>query len=402
MRLPLLPWMTKPETRRVMDALNGGADMARFVGGCVRSAVLSRPIDDVDIATRHRPERVREILEAAGIKVVPTGLEHGTVTAVADGHPFEITTLRLDVETDGRRAVVAFTEDWREDAARRDFTMNAMFLRPDGTLDDPFGGYADALAGRVRFVGDPSTRIREDVLRILRFFRFHAHFGHAPIDPVGLAACRRHAALVVGLSGERVRKELLKLLAAPEPERTLDAMEGADVLARLIAGPLHVERLAPLRTVEARVPDPLLRLAALAPDAPAEIGERLRLSNAEKARLLLLCTGTVALDGGVQAHRRDIYRLGAAAFADLARLAFASGRLDLERAKDMLTCAERWSPPRFPLRGRDLVAFGLPAGEAVGEVLAAVERWWIEGDFAADAAACREKARDEIERRMVA
>jgi len=199
-RLAPQPWMTAPETRAVVAALTADGTEVRFVGGCVRDALLGRPVKDVDIATPDRPQRVMELLARAGIRAIPTGIEHGTVTAVVGRTPFEITTLRRDVETYGRRAKVAFTDDWTADAARRDFTINALSCTPDGRLYDPFGGLADLRAGRVRFVGDPEARIREDVLRLLRFFRFYAHYGAAPPDPAALAACRALAPLLPGLA----------------------------------------------------------------------------------------------------------------------------------------------------------------------------------------------------------
>ncbi|MEE8534186.1 MAG: CCA tRNA nucleotidyltransferase, partial [Alphaproteobacteria bacterium] len=223
--------MKAPATRAVVDALTADSAEVRFVGGCVRDAVAGRKVTDVDIATPDPPETVTRLLEAAGIRVVPTGIAHGTVTAVIRHRHFEITTLRRDVETYGRRAKVAFTDDWTADAARRDFTINALFCDPDGTLYDPFGGIDDLDAGRVRFVGDAVKRIKEDVLRLLRFFRFYAHYGRPPPDAEALAACRAMARALPGLSGERVSAELLRLLAAPDPAAVLALMIEAEVLA---------------------------------------------------------------------------------------------------------------------------------------------------------------------------
>ena len=210
-------WMTAPETRAVVAALSAAGAEVRFVGGCVRDALAGRRVKDVDLATTDRPERVIELLQAAGLKAVPTGLDHGTVTAIAGHRPFEITTLREDVETDGRRARVAFTDDWQADAARRDLTFNAMSCSPEGDLFDPFGGRADLAAGRGRFVGDPRARIQEDYLRLLRFFRFQAHYGRVPPEPATLAVLRDLAPQLASLSGERLRSELLRLLEAPDP-----------------------------------------------------------------------------------------------------------------------------------------------------------------------------------------
>src|SRR5215831_13861904 len=224
------PWVNEPAVQQLLTALAKAGIAARFVGGCVRNWLIDRPIDDIDIAADKPPEMVMRALEAADIKVVPTGLSHGTVTAVIQGRPFEITTLRRDVETDGRRAVVAFTDDWRTDAARRDFSFNALYADRAGTIYDYFDGRADLLAGRVRFIGDPDQRIAEDRLRVLRFFRFHAWYGRPPFDGAGFDACRRNAATVRGLSGERVRKELLRTLVAPGGADAFDAMLEAGVL----------------------------------------------------------------------------------------------------------------------------------------------------------------------------
>jgi poly(A) polymerase len=264
-KLPTQAWMTAPETSAVIKALTAEGAEVRFVGGCVRDAALGRAVADVDIATRDRPEVVSALLEAARLKVVPTGLKHGTVTAVVKGHHFEITTLRRDVETFGRHARVEFTDDWAADAARRDFTMNAMFLSVDGTLYDPFGGLADLEAGHVRFVGDARQRIEEDVLRLLRFFRFHARYGRGAPDADGLAACRALAHLVPTLSAERVRDETLKLLKAPAPADVLRLMAREDILGRYLAEARNFDRLAALVQLvpEHAAPDALRRLAAV-------------------------------------------------------------------------------------------------------------------------------------------
>ena len=236
------PWLPAADTRAVLEALMADGKPARLVGGCVRDALAGRPVTDVDIATPETPPRVIDLLRAAGLKAVPTGVEHGTVTAVVRGKPFEVTTLRRDVTTDGRHAVVAFTDDWTEDAARRDFTMNALSADPDGRVHDPFDGVADLAAGRVRFVGEARARIREDVLRILRFFRFHAHYGKGAPDADGLAACRELAPLLPRLSAERVATELLKLLKAPDAAATVRMMREAGILAPILAeiGRAHV------------------------------------------------------------------------------------------------------------------------------------------------------------------
>jgi len=280
-RIAPRPWMTAAGTRAVLAALQAEGAAARFAGGAVRDAVLGRDAADVDIATTGRPEDNVRLLERAGLRVIPTGLAHGTITALAGGHAFEVTTLRVDVETFGRRARVAFTEDWSADAARRDFTMNALYADPEGQVWDPTGGLADLAAGRVRFVGEPAARIAEDYLRILRFFRFLAWFGRAPADSAALAACAEGAKGLDGLSGERIAQELLKLLAAPDPLPALRLMAETGVAAHVLPVPLDEAGLARLDAA-----DPVLRLAALVAGAGsaavAAICARLKLSSADR------------------------------------------------------------------------------------------------------------------------
>ncbi|HEX3701377.1 MAG TPA: CCA tRNA nucleotidyltransferase, partial [Phenylobacterium sp.] len=289
------PWMTAAETVAVMDALAaaGGPEAARFVGGCVRNCLTGHPVDDIDIATVLTPDRTTAALEAAGLKAVPTGIEHGTVTAVAGGRGFEITTLRRDVSTDGRRAVVAFTTDWEEDARRRDFTLNALYADREGTIFDLTGqGVADARAGRIVFVGDPEQRLREDYLRILRFFRFLAWYGKGAPDAAALAACKALRSEVTTLAAERISKELVKLLAAEDPRGAVALMLETGVLELLLPEPIDLERLNALVEIETDQmfeTEPVLRLAALLPDdqvTAARFAEALRLSNAERDRIV--------------------------------------------------------------------------------------------------------------------
>src|SRR6266478_853367 len=264
--MPPQSWMSAPATRAVIAALSAGGAEVRFVGGCVRDSLAGRPVGDIDIATPDEPARVIELLEGAGLKAVPTGIEHGTVTAVAFHRPFEITTLRRDVENYGRRAKVSFTDDWTADAARRDFTFNALSCTPEGRLHDPFGGVADLRTQRVRFVGDATARIREDVLRLLRFFRFYAHYGAPPPDGDALAAARVMAPLLPSLSGERIAAETLKLLAARDPAAVLRLMQGHGVLAHFLPESVHLDRLARLTAIERSLslkPEPPRRLAAV-------------------------------------------------------------------------------------------------------------------------------------------
>lgn len=394
-RLPAAAWRDRPETRAVIAALEAAGAGPRFVGGCVRDTLLGRPVADVDIATPLRPEAVMEALRRAGIRVVPTGLDHGTVTAVIGGQPFEITTLRIDVETDGRHAVVAFTDDWRADAARRDFTMNALSADPDGRIHDYFGGVEDALAGRVRFVGDPAQRMDEDVLRLLRLFRFHAHYGRTPIEPATLEAVRRFVPRIAGLSGERIRAELLKLLSAPDPATAWRVMAGLGVAEAVLGEPGDADRLESLSKIEPR-PDPLLRLAALVTraDSAAALAQRLRLSNAERDRLLAAVRPIEGLAPEVtESHLvRTIYRHGRVCVVDRLLIA-AAGEPEERRWPALAETARGVGVPAFPLQGRDIVGLGVPPGPKVGRLLAAVERWWLDGGLAAGREACLAEAR---------
>ncbi|MFP6757735.1 MAG: CCA tRNA nucleotidyltransferase [Alphaproteobacteria bacterium] len=380
-------WMTATATRAVLAALTADGAVARFVGGCVRDAVLGRAVKDIDLATTDEPKTVIEKLERAGLKAVPTGIAHGTVTAVAEKQPFEITTLRRDVETDGRHATVAFTDDWIADAARRDFTFNAMFCDADGTLYDPFDGRVDLESGRVRFVGDAKKRIEEDVLRLLRFFRFTAWVGHPPHDVEAVAACREFAPKLVTLSGERVRNELLKLLAAPDPLPALALMDELDVTRHVIANPRddRLRRLAAMIALEAETGDPIPRLAAIVADDVAALIERLRLSNAEAARLeaLVAPDHTLGPDIDRQALRRVLYRIGPETANDLLLLAAADQGAGTWLESSLETVAS-WQSVKLPIKGRDVLARGIPAGQRVGELLTRVEQWWEDGDYQPD------------------
>ncbi len=410
MYLPSRPWITAAPTRAVITALEarGGPGCARFVGGCVRDTLLRRdgPELDIDIATPLAPPEVVAALEAAGLKAVPTGIEHGTITAVAKGRPFEITTLRRDVETDGRRAVVAFTQNWAEDAARRDFRLNALYAEPDGRLHDPTGGgVEDAHAGRITFVGDPKTRITEDYLRILRFFRFYAAYGQGLPDAAGLAACAALRQGLLGLSGERTAKELLKLLAAPDPRPALAAMAQTGVMGVLLPGADDLARLAGLVEIEGASPDAVLRLAALLPDDRdgllAAIA-RLRLANATRDRLLAACSDEIIVSAPemtAQAARAAIYRLSGATFADRVKLAWARAPSHASEAwAGLLTLAESWTPPPFPITGADIKALGVSEGPKVGELRRALEAWWIAQDFAPDRIAALAELRARLAR----
>lgn len=386
-------WMVEPAARDVIEALGAGEVEARFVGGSVRDALLGRQIGDVDIATPAPPARVIELLEKRGIKVVPTGLAHGTVTAIAGSPPrhFEITTLRRDVATYGRRAHVAFDADWAADAARRDFTMNAIYLEPDGTIHDPVGGFADLRAGRVRFVGDPATRIAEDVLRILRYYRFEARFGSGKGDPRARIACREKAHLLPSLSAERIAQELIKLLETRDPVPALQMMQEDGVLGVMLPEARRLDRLRQMIAIEPE-PDPLLRLAALVDvDAAgaSALAERLRFRNAWRDRLQgLAAPWPLDAQGDVPAQRHALYRFGTARYGDILLLSAAEGSLSRDRLAELLAFARDWTPPTFPLAGRDLTALGIPPGPRVGRLLDAVRHWWEDGDFVADRDAC--------------
>lgn len=376
-------WLTADATRAVMAALAaaGGAECARFVGGCVRNAVLGALIDDVDIATVLTPEAVVKALKAAGLKSVPTGMEHGTVTAISERQPFEITTLRRDVSTDGRRATVAFTDDWAEDAARRDFRLNALYADSGGVILDPTGaGYDDALAGRIVFVGEPEQRIEEDYLRILRFYRFFAWYGRGAPDAAAVAACAALAEGVERLSAERVSKEVLKLLAAPDPRPAVRLMQDAGVLGRIL--PPRDD----LMLFEAMVgvsPDPVLRLSALLPadvETVRASANRLRLSNAQKERLIAAVRAPLDPYVSDAQARAVIWREGRQAFEDRVRRAWAAGA-EAARMQALLALAADWTPPKLPVGGRDLARLGLKPGPETGRILKAFEGSWIADDF---------------------
>jgi len=391
------PWMVEWTTRAVLDALSSGGVEARFVGGVVRDTLLGLPIlgpgraTDIDIATPAPPEQIIELLEKRGVRVVPTGLAHGTVTAVVPPRHFEITTLRRDVETYGRRARVAFDADWVADAARRDFTINAIFLAADGTIYDLVGGLDDLRAGRVRFVGDPATRIAEDVLRLLRYYRFEARFGSGSGDEPARAACRAAAHLLPTLSAERVAQELVRLLETPDPGRAVQMMQEDGVLAVVLPEARRLDRLRRMIAIESD-PDPLRRLAAVVEvdaDAAAALADRLHFPNAWRDRLRDLAAPWPFDPGtdGVK-QRRALYRLGAARYRDLVLLDAANARVSAERLAELIDFARDWTPPQFPLTGHDVISLGIPPGPRVGELLDAVERWWEAQDFTANRDQC--------------
>jgi poly(A) polymerase len=404
-------WLTRPQTRAVFAALSAEGAEARAVGGAVRNALMGTAVKDVDIATTALPAEVMRLAERAGLHSIPTGIEHGTVTIVADKVPFEVTTLRRDIETFGRHARVTFTTDWREDAMRRDFTMNALYCDPAGTVHDPLNGYGDLRAKRVRFIGDARQRIREDYLRILRFFRFGATYGaDTAADAEGIAAAAAEKSGLSQLSSERIHAELLLLLAAPGAAAALRSMRDNGLIEPLIgvSGNVElVERVAAIEQALGRSPDPVIRLAALASDTREDLQSRLRLSSAEAERLADAARRDVSFDPKTDeaAAKTFMYRHGAQAFLDGALIAWSRSSdspRDADRAA-RVKLPERWTAPPLPVRGADVVALGVPAGPGVGRVVRAFEEWWIDGGFPSEPGRIRAKlqelARGELKAR---
>lgn len=378
-------WLHDSSTREVIAALEAAKPgSVRFVGGCVRNTIMGHAVDDIDLATQLEPEATLAALKRAGIRVVPTGIAHGTVTAIVEGRPFEITSLRRDVETDGRRAVVAFTEDWEEDAQRRDFRLNALYADPHGQVFDPVGGgYEDARAGRVQFIGDPDARLQEDYLRILRFFRFNAWYG-AGIDAEGLAACQRQKRGLAKIARERIWKELKKLLFASTPRTSLQAMASSGVLDEVLPEHQGVDSLHDLELTEQLTgiqPDALLRLMALLPRTALAVQQTqsaLRLSNDEAARLTMWAADNLPEPVGMRSQelRATLYWHGKQAVADRALLAGADIR-------DLLAAIRAWREPDLPINGDDALAAGLTGAE-IGQALRRVAQVWVESDFDMD------------------
>ncbi|MEM7730748.1 MAG: CCA tRNA nucleotidyltransferase [Pseudomonadota bacterium] len=389
-----LPFLDDTGATAILAALPEGS--TRFVGGCVRNALWSRPSADIDFATQLEPRDVADRLKAAKIKTVPTGIAHGTLTAVVSGAPYEITTLRRDVETDGRRAVIAYTQDWAEDARRRDFTVNALYADAEGRLYDPTGeGLADIEMRRFRFVGDADARVQEDYLRILRLFRFVAYYGRdTKITKDALTACRENRSRLKTLSAERVWSELKKLLSAPDPVRSVRIMLQQELLETLLPEATNVDGLARLVALEAREglkPDPLLRLMAMMAREPlsaALLSKRLKLSNKEKGRLKAWASDAENLshDMPERARMQAVYRSGKQPILDRARLRAAGASDAIVSAKWMVLAdlALGWTPPTFPLRGADLLEAGVPKGPALGKALSALEALWIKSGFSTE------------------
>jgi len=426
-----LRWLAVPPLADVLRVLNGDGEETRVVGGAVRNALMGEPPGDIDLATTALPDDVMRRATTAGFKAVPTGIEHGTVTIVAHGHPFEVTTLREDVETFGRKARVAFGRDWLADAQRRDFTFNALSVSPDGKVHDYVRGLPDLRARRVRFIGDPATRIAEDYLRILRFFRFHALYGDGESDTAGLHACIVAREGLCGLSRERVRMEVVKLLVAPLAAPTLTIMSDAGILTLVLGGVAQLASIGRLAAIESALglsPDPMRRLGALAVQIAEDadrLNERLRLANAEHHRLRSMAVGWRIVSPAMSAHERRVllYRLGAESYLDRVMLAWAragarafSSEVDTgspsenattQREKsearfyqngirsstddplwrELALLPQRWPVPSFPLHAADFIARGVAKGPPLGAAMRAAEAAWIAADFPAPGAA---------------
>jgi tRNA nucleotidyltransferase/poly(A) polymerase len=392
-------WLESPAVKAVFRILEAGGDEARVVGGAVRNALMGLPVGDIDFAATATPDIVSERAAAAGAKVVPTGIEHGTVTLVVHGRGFEVTTLREDIETDGRHAVVRFGRDWQKDALRRDFTVNALSVDSRGVVHDPVGGYPDIVLRRIRFIGDPDRRIAEDRLRILRLFRFQAQVGEGAIDRDGLGAAIRARNGIRELSAERIGQEIRRLVIAPRALDAVTIMQDSGILPIVFGGVAYLGPFARLADAEASLgtaPASALRLAALATSIEEDVerlAPRLRLTNAERERM------TAAVVAAAQLHpppeppaaRALLYRLGAGTWRDGVLLATARGGLAGGKTRELFSLPDRWPPPTFPLRGRDLLPEGIPRGPAIGAMLKAVEDWWVENDFRPDETALRQR-----------
>ena len=409
-------WLADKHLQRLLAALAEGGEEARVAGGAVRNTLMGQPVADVDIATTCLPEEIIRRAETEGFKPVPTGIEHGTVTVVAGGKPYEITTLRADVETDGRRAKVSFGRDWKLDAERRDFTINALYADADGSVVDLVGGIADIEARRLRFIGDAEARIREDYLRILRFFRFFAWYGEGRPDAEGLKACARLKDGLAQLSAERVWSELKKLLSAPDPSRALLWMRQAGVLTAALpeSEKWGIDAIHGLTKAEKDLgwgADPMLRLEAIVPPDAARmktLAERLRFSTAESDRLRYWAISTTVEPKTTEGElAKRLYRGDRQGVVDRLRLSLAGARvravednnalLEAGGFSRLLAFALKWEKPVFPLKGADLAALGATPGPKLGEILKNLEAEWIEAGFAPDRGALLERAAKALE-----
>jgi poly(A) polymerase len=416
-QIPVQPWMESSNMQALLAALSAGGKEVRFVGGCVRDALLHRDVGDIDLATQETPVRVMELLEEAGIQAIPTGIEHGTVTAAFGSETYQITTLRKDVKTDGRHAEVAFTDDWKEDALRRDFTFNTLSATPDGTVYDYCNGIQDLAERRIHFVGKAEKRIQEDYLRILRFFRFIATIGMRIDDKFAYQQCIRYAPELANLSGERIRVELFKILASEIKYDALKLMMDGGITKHFLPELAHLDRLKRLIWLETTAikfdhvaPDPVRRLAAAIEtdaDGVRAITSRLKLSNADRDHLLALVEPgwTPDPEAGEDAVRGALYRLGPAVVIDLGLLEWARRmtimpRLPREQTDawlNLMETADKWEPVVFPIRGQDVLDLNIKPGKYVSELLTQVEDWWIDGGCRADRDECLAELKRVVE-----
>jgi poly(A) polymerase len=387
------PWLTSGPAPRVLALLNADGEEARVVGGAVRNALLGIPIGDIDIATTALPVEVIRRAKAASIKSVPTGIDHGTVTLVLDGHPFEVTTLREDTETFGRKAKVSFGRDWVADAHRRDFTINGLSVGADGLVQDYVGGLEDIAARRVRFIGDPAQRIAEDYLRILRFFRIHAAFGVGEPERCGTLACIAGRAGLATLSAERVRMEMLKLLVTDGAVRAVSAMTDGGLLTAIFGGVAYLGPFAAMIAAEHELGlprSPIRRLAAVAvavTEDARRLAARLKLSNAETKALDAMGHRWWRLASADEPRaRRLLYRLGETNYRDRLMLAWARAgqNRDAPRWRELALLPQRFTPPKFPLKAADFIARGVAEGPLLGHVLTLAEDAWLAADFPLD------------------
>ena len=401
------PWLSSGPAARVLTLLNHDGEEARVVGGAVRNALMNIPIGDVDIATTALPDEVVRRAKAAGIKSVPTGIDHGTVTLVVDGHPFEVTTLREDTETFGRKAKVAFGRDWVRDAERRDFTINGLSVDAASVVHDHVGGLDDIAARRIRFIGNPDQRIAEDYLRILRFFRFHAAYGRGEPDRAGYLACIAGRAGLANLSAERIRMEMLKLVVAEGAVPAVTAMADGGLLLPISGGITYAGPFAAMIALERELglpPSAVRRLGALTvavTEDARRIAMRLRLSNAETKALDLMGHRWWRLCDMDEARaRRRLYRLGEEAYRDRLLLAWARSGAGHHAVawRELATLPQRWQAPKFPLKAADFVARGIAEGPALGHVLTLAEDAWLAADFPSDPATLSDIADQTVAR----
>lgn len=386
------PWLESPLLLKVLSALGAPATDVRVVGGCVRDTVLGRPVTDIDLATPDLPTTVIDKLEAAGLKAVPTGIDHGTITAVAEGQGFEVTTLRKDTACDGRHAAVEFTQDWREDATRRDFTINAMSMRPNGEVFDFFDGWRDAEAGRITFIGEPVDRIQEDFLRILRFFRFLAHYGRVDPDAATVSACHVYRSRLAALSAHRIRNEMAKLLSARDPSAALLLMQETEVLTEVVPGETDAGAVARLIALEAhiRVEGNLQdqdswfrRWCALVPDHNTDVADRFHMSKRDAASLQALHDASQAVPKlDEESAWRDFLYAHHHVAADAVLVAAARAQsINTDAVSGSHARCLEWRQPTFPVKGRDLQDLGFESGVALGQMLDQLEQQWLSSGF---------------------